>query len=91
MSAGSGKSTISTPLQIASSFTATGSLSVLDRDVTERSDPAKVAPTLAYQLELFYPDIGDLITGCHRQQSSNSHPFYAFPIPGASRRSPLQH
>jgi len=60
--AGSGKSTISTTL--ADRFRHSQQLepSVLDRDVTERSDPAKVAPTLAYQLSSFYPDIGDLIT-----------------------------
>jgi hypothetical protein len=61
--AGSGKSTISTTL--ADRFRHSqqlGAFLFFDRDVTERSNPAKVAPTLAYQLSSFYPDIGDLIT-----------------------------
>jgi NACHT domain len=60
--AGSGKSTISTTL--ADRFRRAkqlGAFLFFDRDVTERSNPAVVARTLAYQLSSFYPQIGNLI------------------------------
>lgn len=60
--AGSGKSTISTT--ISNHFRELGQLGsflFFDRDVTERSDPALVIRTLAYQLGLFQPKIGELI------------------------------
>src|SRR5882762_6642231 len=61
--AGSGKSTMSTTL--ADHFRRSkqlGAFIFFDRDVTERSNPALVARTLAYQLSSFHPDIGGVIS-----------------------------
>lgn len=60
--AGSGKSTLATT--IASTFNDSGCLGAFlffDRDVMERSDPAMVFRTLAYQLASSNPDIGEAI------------------------------
>jgi hypothetical protein len=60
--AGSGKSTISTT--IANSFRQFGHLGAFlffDRDVATRSDPSTIIRTLAYQIGLFHPTIGDAI------------------------------
>ena len=63
--AGCGKSTISTT--IANHFRESGQLGAFlffDRDVTERSDPTLVVRTLAYQLGLFHPQIGEFMSTC---------------------------
>jgi NACHT domain len=76
--AGSGKSTISTTL--ADRFRRTkqlGAFLFFDRDVTERSNPAVVARTLAYQLSSFYPQIGNLIMSAIK----SSPPILISPIP----------
>jgi len=60
---GPGKSTISTTVADRSRRSKQlGAFLFFDRDVTEPSNPALVAWTLAYQLSSFHPDIGDLIT-----------------------------
>jgi hypothetical protein len=50
---------------IANHFQKSGQLGAFlffDQDVTEHSDPALVVQTLAYQLGLFHPHIGDFIS-----------------------------
>jgi hypothetical protein len=58
--AGSGKSTLSTTIaNISRDSKHLGAFLFFDRDVTERSDPARVIRTLAHQLGTSYPRIGD--------------------------------
>ena len=60
--AGSGKSTLSTT--IANRFRESGNLGTFiffDRDIAERNNPRDVIRTMAYQLGVFHPDIGEII------------------------------
>jgi ATP/maltotriose-dependent transcriptional regulator MalT len=89
--AGSGKSTISTTLvDRFRRLKQLGAFLFFDRDVTERSNPALVARTLAYQLSSFHPDIGDLITAIiesspHTLTSSISSQFQELIVDPLSR------
>ena len=60
--AGSGKSTISTTLaERFRRLKQLGAFLFFDRDVTEQSNPALVARTLAHQISVSYPEIGVFI------------------------------